>query len=151
MPLAQATIVATSVITALAGLLGTALGGWLTQRGAARARQDEEVTRARGSLLRLASILVTERAEDVEDVDDAAEHAAAAVMTLGYGSKTALAMLATVKDWRRFEAGSFPRTRARDETLDLLDRMLAASLPADVRPKDLHAATELSSAVRRPD
>jgi hypothetical protein len=131
---------------------GTLLGGWLTQRSAARARQYEEISRARASLLRLASILVAERAEDDRAVAEAAEQATSGV-TLGYGSSTALTLLATLKDWRRFERDSFPRRRARDETLAVLDKMLERSLPRGLRPSrgSFGEQWDLSSATRRPD
>jgi hypothetical protein len=148
---AEVTVVATSAITALAGLLGTLLGGWLTQRSAASARQYEEITRARTALLRLASILVTDSGEDDQAVAQAAEEAAASVMALGYGSKTALTMLATMKEWRRFEPDSFPRQRAREEVLEVLDKMLERSLPRELRPKHHEEAWQLESGVRRPD
>jgi hypothetical protein len=151
MVIAEVTVVATAAITALAGLLGTALGGWLTHRSAMSSRQYEEVSRARASLLRLASILVTDASEDERAVAEAAESAASGVLTLGYGSKTALTILETIKAWERFEVGSFPRTRARDETLGVLDQMLARSLPRELQPKDELVAWDLSSGVRRPD
>jgi hypothetical protein len=153
MILAEVTVVATAGITALAGLVGTLLGGWLTQRSAVANRQYEEITRARASLLRLASMLVTDRAEDAKALAEAAEQAASSVMTLGYGSATALTMLDTAHRWQRFEPGSFPRRRARDETLEVLDKMLERSLPRELRPTSKFSAEEwaLRSGTSRPD
>ena len=153
MIVAEVTVVATAAITAFAGLAGTLLGGWLTQRSANATRQYEETTRARASLIRLASMLVTDRAEDANAVAEAAEQAASAAMTLGYGSVTALTMLDTVKRWHGFESDSFPRQRARDETLDVLDRMLERSLPRELRPKSRQISEEwqLRSGTHRPD
>ena len=146
----QVTTLVTAVTTALSGLGGVALGGWITQRSARTTRQVEEVERARVAVLRLASLLVVERPVE-ESVSKVAEEAAVAAMTLGYGSTTALAILETVDSWGRFEPGSFPVKRAREELLPLLDQMLERSLPGHLRPKDYAAITELTAAVRRPD
>lgn len=146
----QITTVVTAVTTALAGLGGTALGGWITLRGTITTRQLEEVSRARAAVLRLASLLVAGPSEG-KDVGQIAEDAAAGAMALGYGSKTALVIIETMESWRGFEPASFPNRRARDELLPILDRMLERSLPPRLRSKDTRTATEVLGAIRRPD
>lgn len=148
----QVVTLLTATIVALSGLLGTLLGGWLTRRSASGARQQEEIAAARVVLVRVASLIVREGGgEDAQTVSQAADQAAVGAITLGYGSKTALAMLEAIKEWHRFEPASFPRRKARDELLTVLDEMIERSLPAGLRPKGHAKATELVSAVRRPD
>ena len=146
----QVTAVVTAVTTALSGLGGVALGGWITQRSTITARQLEEVDRARAALLRLAALLVAGPSED-KDIGQIAEDAAVAAIALGYGSRTALNMIQTMDSWRGFERGSFPYRRARDEMLPVLDRMLERSLPSRLRSKDTATPTEILGASRRPD
>lgn len=139
-------------VTGLFGLLGTFVGAWLTQRSAVSARQQEEIATARVALVRLASLLVTDDS-DGESTIQVAQEAATGSIALGHGSATALAMLEAVTTWRGFERGSFPRSRARDEMLPLLDEMLEKSLPPSLRYKGgpLGPPWQLQSAVRRPD
>jgi hypothetical protein len=146
----QVTTVVTAITTALAGLGGTALGGWITRRSTITARHLEEVDRARAALLRLASLLINGPSEG-KNIGQIAEDAAAGAMALGYGSSAALTIIETMESWRRFQSDSFPDQRARNELLPLIDRMLERSLPSDLRTKDPATVTDLKIAVRRPD
>ncbi|MBB5867265.1 hypothetical protein F4553_000644 [Allocatelliglobosispora scoriae] len=141
----QWVLVITAVVTALSGLGGTVLGGWITQRGADAGKRSEEVARARVALLRLATTLVADATDDAMAV---AEEAAVASIALGYESGTALKILDAMRSWARFEPGGFPRIRARDEILSVLDTMLAESLPPGKR---LSKTLDLQVAVSRPD
>ena len=141
----QWVLVITALVTALSGLGGTVLGGWITQRGADAGKRADETARARVALLRLATTLVADATDDAMAV---AEEAAVAAIALGYESATALKILDAMRSWARFEPGGFPRIRARDEILSVLDTMLADSLPPGKR---LSRTLDLQIAVSRPD
>src|SRR5690349_19623759 len=101
----QWVLVITAVVTALSGLSGTVLGGWITKRGAEAGKRAEEIARARVALLRLATTLVSDATDDAMAV---AEEAAVASIALGYESGTALKILDAMRSWARFEPGGFP-------------------------------------------
>jgi hypothetical protein len=148
----QVTVVVTAITTALSGLGGAALGGWITQRSATSAKHLDEVDRARTALLRLAALLVAESSER-KDTKRITEDAATGSIALGYGSKTALAIIGSMDTFAGFEYGSFPYRKAREDLLSALDKMLEQSLPKtkSLRYKDLAADWEIRSAVTRPD
>jgi hypothetical protein len=110
----QLAILLTACITATTGLLGTLLGGWVSQRAAVSSKVQEEIANSRSSLVSLAAVLVDDHYED-EQFPSIVQSAATAVIGLGYSSATAVRLLQSVQDWKKFERGSFPRRRAQEE------------------------------------
>jgi hypothetical protein len=109
--------------------------------------RSERVTAA-VAILRLAAFLRTDN-DDPDTVEPAAEAAAAGVITLGFGSAAAIAIIDAVHSWRRFPVGEFPRQKAREELTDALNQILSTALPATRRSTMLE--WDIKSSVARPD